>query len=185
MDEDDTVIVQPADVKLLVDDTVRMERYPSQVTGEMATFGISYMKILQYLVGRIGATEADVMENLDKGIYIGLENDEFKLRYGGQPIHVIIGQDDWREHAKKLCTDNNCRLVANARVYGLPWDRIGWLLPTDVTVQFYMFRRGSADNPIAHLLRAALVDTNRFDDNTPAVLVYARLARAEKSATNA
>ena len=89
-----TIATQPANLKLLVNDTDYSCAWNSKETGEHVMFTMSYMRILQEIAaGGVGTTKEEVMENLNEGIYVGLRSDHF-THGRGPPLCIFVGKKE-------------------------------------------------------------------------------------------
>ena len=123
----------------------------------------------------LGTNVEEVEQNLRLGVYIGLNMAHY--RTGSGPLLCCFVGDEWPAQVQNLCSANACTHLVRPELLPLPDDRIGWLLPSRVTVQYHVFQRGDDDTAIAHLLCAVLTDSVRVAETC--TLLYARLGLAE------
>ena len=136
------------------------------------THVLRYTEVLEELAHcDLGTTVEEVERSLRAGVYIGLNMAHY--RTGSGPLLCCFVGDEWAAQVQKLCSANACTHLVRPELLPLPDDRIGWLLPSHVTVQYHVFQRGDDDTAIAHLLCAVLTDSVRVAESC--IFLYARL----------
>ena len=132
---------------------------------------LRYTEVLQQLAHCDLGTTVEVESSLRAGVYIGLNIRHY--RTGSGPLLCCFVGAEWAAQVQKLYSANACTRLVRKELLSLPDDRIGWLLPSHVTVQYHVFQRGDDDCAIAHLLCAVLTDSVRVAE--ACILLYARL----------